>query len=120
MTDMTETRRILVVATDGLDGIDRFRRACEVGQPFALVCLDIMMPGMDGHRTLTALRRMERDCPGSTARAHIVMLTSLSSRTAVERAVAAGCDGYLVKPFAGEDVLRKLVELGITPRENAA
>jgi two-component system chemotaxis response regulator CheY len=102
------------VATDGIDGIARFRSACECRRPFDLVCLDLRMPGMDGHRTLSALRRMERSHLGAVSRAgaQILMLTAVSDRTSVQRAVSAGCDGYLVKPFSADEVMRKLQELG--------
>lgn len=103
----------VVVATDGIDGVDQFRAACGLGRPFDLVCLDIMMPGMDGHRTLTTLRRIEGDCAGVGRRAHVMMLTAVADRSAVQRAVAAGCDSYLVKPFTPDDVLRKLEALGL-------
>jgi two-component system chemotaxis response regulator CheY len=100
------------VAASGFDGITRFRNACETGRPFRLVCLDILMPGMDGHRTLAALRRMEWSSPTPGLGAQILMLTAVNDRAAVQRAVAAGCDGYLVKPFTGDEVLRKLQTLG--------
>lgn len=103
----------VVVATDGIDGVDRFRKACELGRPFDLVCLDILMPGMDGHRTLSTLRRIERDCAHRGARAYILMLTAVSDRAAVQRAVAAGCDSYLVKPFTPDEVMAKLQAFGI-------
>lgn len=63
-----------------------------------LVTLDILMPGKDGIQTVEALREFD---PG----ARIVMVTALGQDSHVRRALEAGADGFILKPFSTERVL---------------
>lgn len=47
------------VAVDGIEAIEAFMLACAEKYPYDLVCLDIMMPRMDGHEVLKRIRGME-------------------------------------------------------------
>jgi CheY-like chemotaxis protein len=68
-------------------------------QTVDLVFMDIMMPGMDGYQTITALRRNP-----AMAATPVVVLTAKSLAADREQALAAGADDYLAKP-ADFDVL---------------
>ena len=73
--------------------------------PPAIVFLDIDMPQMDG---ITACREL-RAAHGQAAR--IVMLTA-AGREQEQRALEAGADLFLTKPFSPLDLLRLVDELG--------
>jgi two-component system chemotaxis response regulator CheY len=62
-----------------------------------LVFLDIIMPGMDG---ITALEKIRQQNP----RAKVVMCTSMKETEQEARAKAAGCVGYITKPFSKSDI----------------
>ena len=47
------------VAVNGREAVSAYRMALDAGQPYDLVCLDIMMPEMDGHAALKEIRAME-------------------------------------------------------------
>jgi two-component system, cell cycle response regulator DivK len=59
-----------------------------------LILMDLQLPGMDG---LELTRLLKRD----PARRHIaiVALTAYAMKGDEEKAIAAGCDGYLTKPI---------------------
>ncbi|HXR06657.1 MAG TPA: response regulator [Candidatus Acidoferrum sp.] len=59
-----------------------------------LVLIDISLPGMDG---LSATRNL-RACP-ATRHLRVVALTANAMKGDEERALDAGCDGYLTKPI---------------------
>jgi len=87
-------------ALDGVEGVGAVRASLDVGTPFDLICLDIMMPEMDGQAALGAIRQLE-DSRGMTGpRARVVMTTALSDRENVMSAFRSQCDGYLVKPVS--------------------
>ncbi len=45
---------------NGAEAVESFKLAWEAGQPYDLICLDIMMPGMDGPRHLSERTRTEQ------------------------------------------------------------
>jgi CheY-like chemotaxis protein len=59
-----------------------------------LILMDIALPGMDG---LTLTRRLKAD--ERTAQVPVVALTAFAMKGDNQKAVAAGCDGYIIKPI---------------------
>ncbi len=49
------------VAVDGMEAVDAFLMALEDGKPYDLICLDIMMPVMDGFQALVGIRNLEKE-----------------------------------------------------------
>lgn len=68
-----------------------------------LVLLDLSMPGMDGWQALETLRADPR-----TRDLVIVALTASGTASVRERALAAGFDGFVIKPFTPQGLLREL------------
>jgi len=66
----------------------------------AVVLMDIQLPGMDG---LTALQHLRND--PHTRATKVIAVTAMAMKGDRERLLAAGFDGYLAKPFTGEDLL---------------
>jgi two-component system cell cycle response regulator DivK len=62
-----------------------------------LVLLDVQLPGMDGHEVARALRQI----PGFSE-TPIIAVTSYAMVGDREKALAAGCNGYLEKPINPE------------------
>jgi two-component system chemotaxis response regulator CheY len=103
-------RRILVgmgfkigEAEDGLQALD----ACRAEMPDA-VLLDWNMPVMDGYDFLKALRRL----PGGD-RPKVVFCTTENDVVHIARALHAGANEYIMKPFDREIVEAKFQEVGL-------
>jgi DNA-binding response OmpR family regulator len=95
LTDVLEIDRHDVrVAEDGIDGL----RAFDARRP-DFVVLDVMMPGLDGHGVLRAIR----DRPGDPV--PVLMLTAAADAHCAEQAWAGGVNYYLAKPFTADEVL---------------
>lgn len=99
-------------AENGRVALDKVRAACETNNPFDLICLDIMMPELDGQAALEELRAIEQafGLEGLDG-AKVIMTTALGDKENILRAFNAQCEAYLVKPVskAGlEAQLRKL------------
>jgi two-component system chemotaxis response regulator CheB len=108
------------VAVNGREAVESFQLALEEGSPYDLVCLDIMMPEMDGQQALKMIREIEeeRGILGG-AGAKVVMLTALGGQEQVRLAFREQCEGYLVKPVTRDRLLRTVRELGLIPGEEA-
>ena len=99
-------------APDGQKALEAVRAASESGAPFDLICLDIMMPEMDGQQALQQIRALEkaqRDVSRSGAK--IIMTTALSDPKNVVEAFSGLADAYLVKPIDKARLLEELRKL---------
>ncbi|GAB6096745.1 response regulator [Desulfatiferula olefinivorans] len=102
------------LATNGTEAIAAFSKALIDEAPFDLVCLDIMMPGLDGQATLKVLRDLEEERGiFSSDGAKIVMTTALSNMANLARAFKNLCDGYLVKPISKARLVEELTRIGL-------
>ena len=100
------------VTVDGMEAVDAFMMALDEGNPYDLVCLDIMMPVMDGYRALGGIRNLEkeRNIPEEKC-AKVIMATALNEEKNVKMAFELGCTIYSGKPIDQnrfEQALRKL------------
>lgn len=101
-------------ATDGLEAIKAFVLASVEKRRFDLICLDIMMPMMDGHETLRRIRQLEeKDGVIEKDRVKVIMTTALTDRKHVMQAAMDRCSGYLVKPIEKPLLLQKMKSLGL-------
>ena len=66
-----------------------------------LVCLDILMPGMDG---LSVLRKIREDHPQT----RVIIVTGQSTSDVVSEALKLGANGFVVKPFNADKLLRAI------------
>jgi PAS domain S-box-containing protein len=88
-------------AVNGRAALEAARRAW----PDA-VLLDLEMPVMDGFEAARRLRALERE--DGRGRCTIIAISSNDEAVVVERALAAGCDHYIVKPAPREALLKLL------------
>jgi two-component system chemotaxis response regulator CheY len=66
-----------------------------------LICLDILMPGMDG---LSALRKIREEHPDT----RVIIVTGQSTSDVVTEALKLGANGFVVKPFNADKLLRAI------------
>jgi two-component system chemotaxis response regulator CheY len=88
------------VTVDGMEAIDAFMMALDEGEPYDLICLDIMMPIMDGYQALKNIRDIEkeRNIPEDKA-VKVIMTTALNEEKNVKKAFELGCTVYCAKPI---------------------
>lgn len=102
------------IAINGHEEIKAFSDATEAGEPYDLICLDIMMPKMDGHDTLRAIRKIESEAGlSSTEQVKVIMTTGYSDPENVMEAFRIGCEAYIVKPVRKYRLFEELIKLGI-------
>jgi two-component system chemotaxis response regulator CheY len=99
-------------AVTGVEAIHLVAEAIQVDDPYDLICLDILMPELDGQNALREIRALEsRHGLPSGHGAKILMTSALQDNRTVLRAFREQCDGYLVKPIDRQSLVRTLIQL---------
>lgn len=102
------------VTVDGMEAVDAFMMALEDDDPYDLVCLDIMMPVMDGYQALMGIRNLEkeRNIPKGKE-AKVIMTTALNDEKNVKMAFDLGCTVYSGKPIDQDRFEQALKKFGL-------
>ncbi len=101
-------------AVNGKDAVESVRASLEAKKPYDLICLDIMMPEMDGQEALREIRRLETVAGiAASNRSTIVMTTALSDKENVMHAIREKCDCFLAKPIHKAKLLQELRKLAL-------
>lgn len=100
------------ITVDGTEAVEAFGMVLDTEEGYDLICLDIMMPGVDGYQALKRIREIEnrKGIPKEKA-VKIIMTTALNEKKNVTKAFDLGCTAYAGKPIDLEkfkNVLRKL------------
>ena len=99
------------VAVDGMEALDLFMDAIKDKEPYDLLCLDIMMPRIDGLKLLKAIRVLEKQ--HQLKHTCIIMMTALADVEYVDQALELGCDAYAAKPIDTDKVTLVMKNLGL-------
>lgn len=96
------------ITVDGMEALEAFLLAWDEERPYDLICLDIMMPKLDGIKVLKRIRDLEQQKQlEEEFYAKIIMITALNDTSTVSDAFDSGCEAYAAKPID----LEKLVEV---------
>jgi DNA-binding response OmpR family regulator len=98
---------------EAADGEEAVRLALE-RRP-RLILLDIDLPRKDGLAVCREIRAHALPC-----RAHVLILTAYSIETQREKAMAAGADELMAKPFGARDLRRRIEEILAAGREEGS
>ncbi|MBF0127334.1 MAG: response regulator [Magnetococcales bacterium] len=103
------------LVVNGQEAVEACELAIGDSEPYHLICLDIMMPEMDGQDALQRIRALERtNGIDEGHEATIFMVTALNTEEHVVRAFFhGGCTDYIAKPVTRGLVVDKLRQYGL-------
>lgn len=87
---------VVAVLPDGPALLDLMRQSDE---PADVILLDLCLPGLDGVQVLHQLRSR-----AAAPAARVLMLTTIGRATDIQRALAAGADGFVLKDATGDEL----------------
>ncbi len=114
----------VTVSEDGMKAVELYEESARQKNPFHLICLDIMVPSLDGQEVLSRIRKVERK--ENLTKSKVLMITALGDLKNISKSYRHKCDGYYVKPIVKEkleNVVDRILEkeaaqVQDTPPEN--
>jgi two-component system chemotaxis response regulator CheY len=107
------------MAEDGEAGLEAFRTALTEKSPYQLVCLDIMMPKLDGQAVLKGIRALEGEHAVARGKeSKVIMTTALGDKENVVEAIPR-CDAYLTKPIDRTQLMFYVKKFGLLSPDDA-
>jgi two-component system chemotaxis response regulator CheY len=111
---------------DGAAAVKAYQTALKNRKPFHLVCMDILLPGMDGHQALEQIRQIEAKrglAPQKCAKA--VMVSAHNEMKNVTRSFFQGqALTFISKPYTEDEIVGELKKFGLIkdkiPKKKAA
>lgn len=85
-------------AANGMEGLEMVKKSVSKGAPYAVIFLDMRMPGWDGMETAEQIRKFD-------TKAEIIFVTAFSDNSIDDIVARAGQNvGYHCKPYASEEI----------------
>ena len=96
------------------EAVAAFQTAWKCEQPYNLICLDIMLPEIDGVKLLEVLRKMEAAMNlDEGQRAKVIMVSALDDNKFMGRCRELGACAFLVKPIDSSGLANCLRKTGL-------
>jgi two-component system, chemotaxis family, chemotaxis protein CheY len=105
------------IAVNGEEAVGAFKKAQEDGRRYDLVCMDLVMPEMDGQQALQEMRELQGglDLSNDERTRFIVVSMVEDSKETNDAFFLGGADSFLVKPIDEARLMAELKNLGLVP-----
>ena len=113
--DILEHYGIVDIVVNGEEAVQAFRVASRQQEPYDLICMDIMMPIMDGNEALVKIREIERSLGiVGSQEVKVIMISALDdAKTVVKAYFNGGATSYIVKPIEKERLINEMRNIGL-------
>lgn len=102
------------ISVNGQEAIDAFVIATAEGKSYALICLAVLIPILDGYQVLKRIREMENDLKvPEDKKVKIIMTTALIEKKYVKKAFELDCTAYAGKPINQKKFIKVLKKLNL-------
>lgn len=100
------------MVVNGEEAVKAFMFALDEEDPYDLICLDIMMPKLDGLKALKMISSIEKDKQvNNESAAKKFVITALDNAKDVKKAFELGCEVYVTKPINTEKLIEVMKKL---------
>ena len=115
LRDILEEYGVVDIVVNGEEAIQAFRVAWRKDEPYDLLCMDIMMPIMDGNQALIKIREVETSIGiTGSSEVKVIMISALDDvKTVVKSYAKGGATSYIVKPIEKERLIGEMRAIGL-------
>jgi len=115
LRDILEEYGVVDIVVNGEEAIQAFRVAWRKDEPYDLLCMDIMMPIMDGNQALIKIREVESSIGiTGSSEVKVIMISALDDvKTVVKSYAKGGATSYIVKPIEKERLIGEMRAIGL-------
>ena len=100
------------MVVNGEEAVQAFMFSLEEGEPYELICLDIMMPKLDGLKALKMITSIEKEKEIDNEEiSKKFVITALDNAKDVQNAFELGCEVYVTKPINTEKLIEVMKKL---------
>ncbi len=97
------------IAINGKEAVEAYKQSLMDKKPYDLICMDILMPEMNGADALKTIRDIESSHGiFSSKGVKVVMITAVEEIKSIFASFNELCDSYLIKPISLEKLLEQL------------
>lgn len=113
--DILRPYAVCDIAVNGEEAIFAFRKALKDTIPYDLICLDLMMPELDGHQALREMRAIEKEFEVHPINETKIVVTTVldDDKETNDAFFLGGATAYLVKPIDERKFIEELQNLGL-------
>lgn len=102
------------MVVNGEEAVKAFISSLEEHDPYEMICLDIMMPKLDGLKALKMISSIERDKEiKNNEISKKFVITALDNVKDVQKAFELGCEVYVTKPINTEKLIEVMKKLNL-------
>ncbi|MCP3890384.1 MAG: response regulator [Desulfobulbaceae bacterium] len=103
------------IAVNGEEALQAFRIAWRENHPYDLICMDVMMPVMDGNEALESIREVETSMGIiGPEEVKVIMISALDdAKTVVKAYSKGGATSYIVKPIEKDRLVHEMRDIGL-------
>jgi Response regulators consisting of a CheY-like receiver domain and a winged-helix DNA-binding domain len=102
------------LVVDGLEAVDAFLLSVQEKDFYDVICLDIMMPKVNGTKVLKAIRDLEtQQGMLPEKRSKVIIITALAETQFVQNAFEVGCEAYVMKPVDTNKLTEVLKDMSL-------
>ena len=99
------------IVENGEDAFEQFKNAITEDDPYDVIFLDILMPGIDGNEVLRRIRAWEKEKGITEKKVQVVMASSKADTDTILTSYDDGCQHFFMKPYDMtelEDLMQKM------------
>lgn len=102
------------ITVDGMEALEAYLMALQEDLPYDLICLDIMIPKVNGVKVLKSIREMERKKRvRKNKRVKVIVITALAETQFLNDSLTEGYDIYVAKPVDKKKLDEAMKNVGL-------